>query len=235
MPEGDTVRRLADRISARFVGERCIRSIARDPRIVHLDLAGSTLVETDAVGKWLLLRFDDGRTVFGHLRMDGHLDLGRRSPAPEWKRRLEVEFESGWMTAVDMPVIGVVATADEESVVGHLGPDLCGPSVPDIEAIVARLVEQTRSSACGRRSRPAQRGRLRQRLRGRDAIHRGRVTAPAGRLDRWVGPARAGRECAHPHQCRARPPEHHRSPPPRGAPLGLRAPTSTLSVVLDTA
>jgi len=109
MPEGDTVRRLADRISARFVGERCIRSIARDPRIVHLDLAGSTLVETDAVGKWLLLRFDD---------------------------------ESGWMTAVDMPVIGVVATADEESVVGHLGPDLCGPSVPDIEAIVARLVEQ---------------------------------------------------------------------------------------------
>lgn len=142
MPEGDTVRRLADRISARFVGERCIRSIARDPRIVHLDLAGSTLVETDAVGKWLLLRFDDGRTVFGHLRMDGHWDLGRRSPAPEWKRRLEVEFESGWMTAVDMPVIGVVATADEESVVGHLGPDLCGPSVPDIEAIVARLVEQ---------------------------------------------------------------------------------------------
>ena len=83
MPEGDTVRRLADRISARFVGERCIRSIARDPRIVHLDLAGSTLVETGAVGKWLLLRFDDGRTVFGHLRMDGHWDLGRRSPAPE--------------------------------------------------------------------------------------------------------------------------------------------------------
>ena len=235
MPEGDTVRRLADRISARFVGERCIRSIARDPRVVHLDLAGSTLVETDAVGKWLLLRFDDGRTVFGHLRMDGHLDLGRRSPAPEWKRRLEVEFESGWMTAVDMPVIGVVATADEESVVGHLGPDLCGPSVPDIEAIVARLVEQP--------DRPLAAAVLDQRnVAGFGNVYAvetpfiaGRVTAPAGRLDRWVGPARAGRECAHPHQCRARPPEHHRSPPPRGAPLGLRAPTSTLSVVLDTA
>jgi endonuclease-8 len=142
MPEGDTVRRLADRIGARFVGECCTRSFARDPRVVHLDLTGSKLLEADAVGKWLLLRFDDGRTVYGHLRMDGRWDLGRRSSAPEWQRRLEVEFESGWMTAVDMPVIGVVATIDEHSVVGHLGPDLCAPGPPDIEAIVARLVEQ---------------------------------------------------------------------------------------------
>ena len=139
MPEGDTVRRLADRIGGRFLGQRCSRSIARDPRIVHLDLAGTRLVDVDAVGKWLLLRFDDGRTVYGHLRMDGRWDLGRRSRAPEWQRRLEVEFETGWMTAVDMPVIGVVTTAAEDTIVGHLGPDLCGPNPPDIDAIVTRL------------------------------------------------------------------------------------------------
>ena len=92
MPEGDTVRRLAERIGSRFTSERCRRSIVRDPRITHLDLSGTTLIEADAVGKWLLLRFDDGRTVYGHLRMDGRWDLGRRSSAPEWKRRLEVEF-----------------------------------------------------------------------------------------------------------------------------------------------
>lgn len=139
MPEGDTVRRLAERIGSRFAGELCRRSIVRDPRITHLDLSGVSLIEADAVGKWLLLRFDDGRTVYGHLRMDGRWDLGRRSSAPEWRRRLEVEFESGWMTAVDMPLIGVVATADEDDVVGHLGPDLCGPAVPDIDDIVGRL------------------------------------------------------------------------------------------------
>lgn len=149
MPEGDTVRRLAGRIGARFVGDRCLRSIARDPRITHLDLAGARLIDADAAGKWLLLRFDDERTVYGHLRMDGHWDLGRRSQAPEWKRRLEVEFESGWMTAVDMPVIGVVATADEHDVVGHLGPDLCGPDVPDIDAIVDRLVREPRQPLAG--------------------------------------------------------------------------------------
>lgn len=139
MPEGDTVRRLADRITERFLGETCQRCIARDPRITHLDLTGATLTEVDALGKWLLLRFDDGRTVYGHLRMDGRWDLGRRSDAPEWTRRLELEMNSGWMTAIDMPVIGVVATSREDTIVGHLGPDLCGPGVPDIATITDRL------------------------------------------------------------------------------------------------
>lgn len=139
MPEGDTVRRLADRISERFLGQTCRRSTARDPRITHLDLAGATLTDVDALGKWLLLRFDDGRTVYGHLRMDGRWDLGRRSQAPEWTRRLELEMDSGWMTAIDMPVIGVVATSREDTIVGHLGPDLCGPGVPDIATITDRL------------------------------------------------------------------------------------------------
>ena len=139
MPEGDTVRRLAERVSSRFLGQRCAQSFARDPRITHLDLTGSKLIAADAVGKWWLLRFDDGRTVYGHLRMDGRLDLGRRSRAPEWQRRLELEMENGWITAIDMPIIGVVASAHEESIVGHLGPDLCTPTPPDIATITDRL------------------------------------------------------------------------------------------------
>ncbi|MEP6298103.1 MAG: hypothetical protein ABJ382_12320, partial [Ilumatobacter sp.] len=82
---------------------------------------------------------DDGRTVYGHLRMDGRFDLGRRSKAPEWQRRLELEMENGWITAIDMPNIGVVATAKEESIVGHLGPDLCSTEIPDIALIADRL------------------------------------------------------------------------------------------------
>ncbi len=140
MPEGDTIRRLAERISDRFLGQRCARSFARDPRITHLDLVGATLTGVDAVGKWWLLRFDDGRTVYGHLRMDGRFDLGRRSTAPEWQRRLELEMENGWMTAIDMPNIGVVATEKEETIVGHLGPDLCAAGPPDIGRITDRLV-----------------------------------------------------------------------------------------------
>lgn len=139
MPEGDTVRRLAERIGRRFAGHRVTASTARDPRIALVDLAGATLLDAEAHGKWLLLRFDDGRTVYGHLRMDGRWDIGRRSTAPEWQRRLELRFDDGWLTAVDMPVIGIVPTARESTVVGHLGPDLCGADAPDIRAISDRL------------------------------------------------------------------------------------------------
>jgi endonuclease-8 len=81
--------------------------------------------------------------------MDGRWDLGRRSRAPEWQRRVEIEFETGWLTAVDVPVLGVVATAHEELVVGHLGPDLCGPEIPDIDAIVARLARVSERPLAG--------------------------------------------------------------------------------------
>src|SRR6056297_640456 len=71
--------------------------------------------------------------------MDGRWDLGRRSQAPEGQRRLEAEMQNGWLTAVDMPVLGVVDTAAEATVIGHLGPDLCGADIPDIGSISARL------------------------------------------------------------------------------------------------
>ena len=43
MPEGDTIRRLAERINRRFAGQRCQRCVTRDPRLVHVDLAGAVL------------------------------------------------------------------------------------------------------------------------------------------------------------------------------------------------
>jgi len=141
VPEGDTVRRLANRISRRFGGQQCRRSVSRDPRIAHLDLTGARLVDVDAHGKWLLLRFDDHRTVIGHLRMHGRWDIGRRSSADEWQRRLELQMEDGWLTAIDMPVLRVVDTKREDLVVGHLGPDLCASDPPDIEYVTARLAD----------------------------------------------------------------------------------------------
>lgn len=139
MPEGDTIRRLADRINERFAGQRCTRCITRDPRLVGLDLTGRTLVAADAVGKNLLLRFDDGRTLHAHLLMQGSWRVGPASAEPEWRRRVELWFEDGRLTAVDVPILGVVATAHEAQVVGHLGPDLCGAMAPDPDVVAARL------------------------------------------------------------------------------------------------
>jgi endonuclease-8 len=140
VPEGDTIRRLADKIGRRFGGQRCLRSVTRDPRLVGVDLTGTTLIEADAVGKHLFLRFDNGTTLHSHLRMTGSWTVGPASSEPEWRRRVELWFESGRLTGVDLPVVDVVRTDAEQRIAGHLGPDVCGPVLPDLDEAVERLL-----------------------------------------------------------------------------------------------
>ena len=142
MAEGDSIRRLADRINGRFAGQRVLRCVTRDPRLVGVDLTDAVLVGADAAGKHLLMRFDDGRTVHAHLRIDGSIVVGRRSDAEPFRKRLELSFDGGMLTAVDVPVLEVVTTADESRVVGHLGPDVCAAVAPDLDDIAGRLVRQ---------------------------------------------------------------------------------------------
>ncbi len=139
MPEGDTIRRLARRITARLGGAACTATTVRDNRLVGFDVTGTTLVEADAHGKHLLVRFDDGRTLHAHLQMSGSFVVGRRSRAEPWRRRLEVRTTAGWLTAEDVPVLEVVSSAAEHDAIGHLGPDLCGAASPDLHEIAARM------------------------------------------------------------------------------------------------
>jgi endonuclease VIII len=140
-PTADSVGPLAARISERFVGERVQRCATRHPGIAHLDLTGQRLQGTDAVGRHLLLHFDDV-TVHGHLRMDGRWVAGPRATEPEWRRRLELRLETGWLTALDMAVLHAVAPGDEDEVVEHLGPDLRDPNPPDLDEIVERMTSR---------------------------------------------------------------------------------------------
>ena len=89
-------------------------------------------------GKHLLFRLDDGRTLHTHFRMDGSWHLYR--PGATW--RGGPTTPSGWSsrtaewTAVGyrLPVVDLLATADEDAVVGHLGPDVLGPDWDPEEA-----------------------------------------------------------------------------------------------------
>ncbi|HRE02209.1 MAG TPA: DNA-formamidopyrimidine glycosylase family protein, partial [Ilumatobacteraceae bacterium] len=139
MAEGDTIRRIADKVLARLVGQRCVGTTTRDPRLVGTDFTGRTLVSADAVGKHLFLRFDDGRSLHAHLLMTGNIVVGPAAPVAPSRRRIEIDFEPGRFTGVDVPLLDVIQTADEPSLIGHLGPDLCGPNPPDIVEITRRL------------------------------------------------------------------------------------------------
>jgi endonuclease VIII len=139
MPEGDTIRRLADKIDRRFTGERCVRCVTRDPRLVGVDLSGASMTGVDAIGKHLFIRFDNGKTLHSHLRMDGSWTVGPPAREPEWRRRIELWMETGRLTGIDLPIVELLPTANEERAVGHLGPDLCGAELPDLEEVVERL------------------------------------------------------------------------------------------------
>ncbi len=143
MPEGDTLRRLANRINDRFAGQRVLRSVTRDPRIATVDFRGRVLLGADAYGKHLFVRFDDGRSLHAHLLLTGSFDVGRPSRDPAWKRRVELWLEGGRLTGVAVPLLDVIATNEEHTITDHLGPDLCavaGP--PDIDVVTARLVRE---------------------------------------------------------------------------------------------
>lgn len=139
MAEGDSIRRLAGRINERLAGQTVVRCVTRHPRLVGVDLTGATLVGADAVGKHLLVRFDDGRTLRSHLRMDGSMVVGPPAHADAFRRRLELSFATGMLTAVDVPVLEMLSTSDESRAVGHLGPDVCAAEPPDLDVITSRL------------------------------------------------------------------------------------------------
>src|SRR4051812_3284967 len=141
MPEGDTIRRLAEKIDRRFAGQRVQRCVTRDPRLVGVDLTGAVLLGAEAYGKHLLIRFDDGRTLHAHLRVDGSWRVGPAATEPEWRRRVELWLEDGRLTGLDLPVTDIVPTAREHEVIGHLGPDLCGTELPDLAEALDRLTE----------------------------------------------------------------------------------------------
>lgn len=133
MPEGDTVYLLARRLDRVVRGQVVARSDFRVPRLATVDLSGREVLEHDTHGKHLLTRLsagDDGTpvTLHSHLRMDGHWTLtapGKRPPGrTPHDLRLVLRFDNG-VTAWGRHLhdLDVVATADEDRLVGYLGPD----------------------------------------------------------------------------------------------------------------
>lgn len=71
MPEGDTVWLTAHRLDQALRGRVVTWFDLRVPALALSDLRGATVTEVVARGKHILMRFDGGRTLHSHLRMDG--------------------------------------------------------------------------------------------------------------------------------------------------------------------
>ena len=129
MPEGDTVYRSAKHLAAAFDGTVLTRCDIRVPAFATVDLTGDTVHGVVSRGKHLLMRVGE-YTLHSHLKMEGSWHI--YSPGAKWRRpafqaRAVIANDQHTAVGFELGLFEVVRTADEDSVVGYLGPDLLGP------------------------------------------------------------------------------------------------------------
>ena len=142
MPEGDTVWNTAQALHRALAGGRLLGSDFRVPRLATTDLTGATVLESACRGKHLLLRLaapDRRLTLHSHLRMDGSWRTYR--PGARWTggpaHLIRVVLRTADAVAVGYHLhdLVLVPTDEEDTLVGHLGPDLLGPDWDPDEAV----------------------------------------------------------------------------------------------------
>lgn len=138
MPEGDVVWRTARRLDQALAGRVLLRSDLRWSSLATADLTGRRVDAVVSAGKHILVRVAappgaPAVTLHSHLRMEGSWHVHRTGEAWATARPASgvraVLANAEW-TAVGhrLGMLDLVATADEETLVGYLGPDVLGPT-----------------------------------------------------------------------------------------------------------
>lgn len=157
MPEGHTIHRLARDHAGWFAGHD-VRVSSPQGRFTAAaaQLDGRTLTATDAFGKHLFHRYDDGRSVHIHLGLFGkvyHHALKADAAAPEPRATVRYRVEAAGSDgghAIDL--VGATACelldeAEVDAIVARLGPD---PIREDADPERAWAALQRRSVGIGR-------------------------------------------------------------------------------------
>jgi endonuclease-8 len=139
VPEGDTVWLAARRMNTALAGGTLRRGELRVPQLAAVDLTGATVREVVPRGKHLLVRLADGRTLRTHFRMDGSWHIYR--PGAKWRGgpafavRAILATDDWECVGYRLHDMDLVPTAEEDRLVGHLGPDVLGPDWDLAEAL----------------------------------------------------------------------------------------------------
>jgi endonuclease-8 len=137
MPEGDTVWKTATLQNEALAGATLTGFELRVPKFATADLTGQTVHEVASRGKHLLHRIGDF-TLHTHLKMEGAWRTyapGERWRRPAFQARAVLTTAEVVSVGFELGVTELLPTADEGSVVGHLGPDLLGPDWDADEAV----------------------------------------------------------------------------------------------------
>lgn len=151
MPEGDTVYLAGRRLDQALAGRTLTHTDFRVPNLATVDLSGRVVRGVHSRGKHLLFRFDDHTTLHTHFRMDGTWHLYRSGDTwrggPEHSVRIILMAGDRVAVGYRLHDIALVPTARENTLVGHLGPDICADNWDEGEAITRLRGVASRSIA----------------------------------------------------------------------------------------
>ncbi len=139
--------RTALHLDKALTGAVLLETDFRVPAHATLDLSGRTVEATLARGKHLLTRIGPDHSLHTHLKMEGSWHLYK--PGTRWRRpaheaRVVLRTEDWTAVGFALGVTEVLARDAEDTVVGHLGPDLLGPDWDEHEALRRLLADPDR-------------------------------------------------------------------------------------------
>jgi len=140
MPEGDTLHRTAHTLN-RVLGKQTLTRVRSSvPDIARAELSGHVVEEVTALGKNLLVRFDDGRVLHTHLKMRGSWHVyrhGERWQRPEHQARVVLEVSDALAVCFAAPTVRLLAahSAAADPYLAGLGPDLIPDAFDEAAAI----------------------------------------------------------------------------------------------------
>lgn len=152
MPEGDALYRFAQKVGGALEGKVIRAALSHGPGPVPRveRLVGATCTGARSTGKNLLISFDNGLVLRGHLRMYGTWHVyapGEGWRKPEREARLVLEVDDAVVVNFSAPVIELL---EERALPVHrpvasLGPDLLADDF-DVNEALRRLRDPARAA-----------------------------------------------------------------------------------------
>jgi endonuclease VIII len=150
VPEGNTVWLAARALRTALAGQPLTVAELRIADLATTDLVGQYVTEVVPRGKHIMIRLDTGLTLHSHLRMDGKWRVQQADqPVHDPHDHVRVVLGNTVRTAIGDRIhdIALVPTSAEDTLVGHLGPDLLGPDWDAAEVLRRLLLDRSRAIA----------------------------------------------------------------------------------------
>ena len=144
MPEGPEIRRAADAVAEALEGHPVSEIFfgLQELKRFESQLQGAVVRAVECRGKAMLIRFDNGLTIYSHNQLYGRWHTGNTGFQPDSKRQLRMALHNRHYSALLFSASDIAVLredeVDEHPFLRKLGPDVLDPAL-DQQRLIKRL------------------------------------------------------------------------------------------------